>query len=120
MKKNEDHSSFEQYECMYCVTVIPSQDALGNYFYQIHTITKKGSTQCTSTITFTHPFTMIVAGPTRSGKTTCVARFLHNRLKQIKPIPSKIVYCYMLWQPMYDELKRLILEIIWGDALSTE
>ena len=25
----------------------------------------------------------------------------------------------MHWQPMYDELERLIPEIIWGDALPT-
>ena len=62
---------------------------------------------------------MIVAGPTRSGKTNWVARLLHNCLKQIKPITSRILYCYMYWQPMQNELKRLIPNIIWGDALPT-
>ena len=97
---HKKHSQFEQYECLYCVKVFPTQDALDNHFHQIHAITKKHSTQCTSRITYTHPFTMIVAGPTRSGKTNWVARLLHNCLKQIKPITSRILYCYMYWQPM--------------------
>ena len=63
---------------------------------------------------------MILAGPTRSDKTAWVARLLQNRLKQIKPILSKIIYCYIHWQPMYDVLKSLISENIQGDALPTE
>ena len=69
---------------------------------------------------FNHPFTMIVAAPTRSGKTNWVTRLLKNRLKQIKPIPSRIIWFYMHWQPMYDKLKRIIPdEIQWGDVLPT-
>ena len=105
---------------MNSVKVFPTHDALDNNVYQIHTITKKDQTQCTNTIPFTHPFTVIVAGPTRSGKTTWVAKLLHNLVKQIKPIPSKIILCYMHCQPMYDELKKLIPEIKWEDALPTE
>ena len=116
-KKN--HSLFEQYECMHCVKVFPTQNALDIHFNQTHKITEKDLAQCTSKIVFNHPFTMIVAGPTRSGKTTWVTRLLQNRLKQIKPIPFRIIWCYVHWQPMYDELKRLIPEIQWADALPT-
>ena len=67
-KKN--HSLFEQYECMHCVNVFPTQRALDILFNQTHKITEKDLAQCTSKVVFKHPFTMIVAGPTRSGKTT--------------------------------------------------
>ena len=46
-----------------------------------HKIKDKDLLQCTSSVIFHHPFTMIVAGPTRSGKTTWVARLLQNRRK---------------------------------------
>ena len=60
---------------------------------------------------------MIVAGPTRSGKTTWVAKLIQNRLRQIKPTPSRILWCYMHWQPMCDNLIILMPEIIWEDLL---
>ena len=87
--------------------VFQTQGALDIHFNQTHKITEEDLAQCTSKIVFNHPFTMIVAGPTRSGKTTWVTRLLQNRLKQIKPIPFRIIWCYVHWQPMYDELKRL-------------
>ena len=37
-KKN--HSLLEQYECMHCVKVFPTQDALDNHFHQTHEITE--------------------------------------------------------------------------------
>ena len=84
-RNKKNHSLFEQFECVHCVKVFPTQEALDNHVHQMHQIRQKDLEICKSTITFKHPFTMIVAGPTRSGKTTWVAKLIQNRLRQIKP-----------------------------------
>ena len=52
---------------------------------------------------FQHPFTMIVAGPTMSGKSTWMKQLLLSDL--ITPPPNRIIWLYKRWQPLYDELK---------------
>ena len=63
-----------------------------------------------------HPFTMIVAAPTGSGKSTWVKELLVRRNTMIKPPPQKIMWFYRRWQPLYTEMKRLIhtMEFIQG------
>lgn len=55
-------------------------------------------------VTLAHPMSMIISGPSRSGKTT----FVHNLLKEknllLKHIPQKIYYFYKYWQPIYEEM----------------
>ena len=55
-------------------------------------------------ISFHHPFTSIVAGPTRSGKTEWAKKFVQNVpfLMDIKP--ERIIWCYSEYQPSYNEL----------------
>ena len=67
--------------------VFTTQGALDNHVHQMYQIRQKDLEQCTST---KHPFTMIVTGPIRSGKTTWVAKLIQNRLRQIKPTPSRV------------------------------
>ena len=43
-----------------------------------------------------HPFTCTVAGPTGCGKTTFVARLLHNASAMIDPPPERITWYYGL------------------------
>ena len=118
--RHKNHIQFEQFPCMYCEKVFPTQDGRDNHLHQRHSITKEDMLHHQSKIIFNAPFTMTVAGPSRSGKTTWVGKLLKNRFMQIKPTPSRIIYCYTHWQPMYDELKRLIPEIEWGDGFPTE
>ena len=63
---------------------------------------------------FQHPFTMIVAGPTMSGKSTWMKQLLLS--DRITPPPKRIIWLYKRWQPLYDELKDRIphLEFIQG------
>jgi hypothetical protein len=45
-----------------------------------------------------HSFTMIVNGPTMSGKTIFVLKMIDNMEKMIKPSPERIMYCYKEYQ----------------------
>ena len=51
-----------------------------------------------------HPFSMIVAGPSQSGKTHLTRRILQSDI--IHPKPMKVLWCYSLWQPLYGEMKE--------------
>ena len=43
-------------------------------------------------IPFLHPTTILIAGPTFSGKTTFVKRLIHTRM--IQPPPQRIIWIY--------------------------
>ncbi len=51
-------------------------------------------------ITFQHPFTMMVTGPTACGKTQWVKNLLTSNM--IQPPPQRIIFLYRRWQPLYD------------------
>ena len=55
---------------------------------------------------FKHPFCMMIAGPSRSGKTQWVMNLLRQKDESIEPPPEKIVYCYMHWQQHYEGLRQ--------------
>ena len=110
LRRKKKHR-FNQFPCTYCTRVFPTEEMLKDHYSIENEINEKNVLKCTSSVIFHHPFTMIVAGPTRSGKTTWVAKLLQNRLKQIIPTPSRIIYCYVHEQPMYEELKRLLPSI---------
>lgn len=52
-----------------------------------------------------HPFTCVIAGPTGSGKTVWVTRFLDNVSEMMTPSPQEVVWCYGEWQVGYNQLK---------------
>jgi len=54
---------------------------------------------------FKHPFTCILAGPSKSGKTTLIQKILNQNSVLIDKPPTKIVYCYSVWQPIFDYLQ---------------
>lgn len=45
-------------------------------------------------LVFRHPFTCIISGPSRSGKTFWTKRLLKNRNEMIKPEVDKVIWCY--------------------------
>jgi hypothetical protein len=63
---------------------------------------------------FVHPFTALVAGPTGSGKTVFVSKILESHEKYIKPKIDKIIYCYSIWQPQFEVLKKSNIEFYEG------
>lgn len=60
-------------------------------------------------IPFHHPASIVIAGPSRSGKTTFLRKMLEQRM--IQPFPLRIVIVYGEWQKEYDLMKTKIPEI---------
>ena len=60
-------------------------------------------------IPFQHPCSIIIAGPSRSGKTTFLRKLLEERM--IYPFPRRILVVYGEWQKEYDRLKEKIENI---------
>ena len=58
---------------------------------------------------FVHPSTMMVAGPTGSGKTQFVVKLLTERM--FEPEPERIVWVYAQWQPAYDRVQAQLPNI---------
>ena len=54
---------------------------------------------------FKHPFTCVVAGPTGSGKSVFIDKLVRNASDMITPPPEKIIWCYGVWQHMYNEMR---------------
>ena len=54
---------------------------------------------------FRHPTTILISGPTMSGKTRLLFKMLKEGL--FHPIPTRIIWVYGEWQPIYDEIRRL-------------
>lgn len=61
-----------------------------------------------------HPFTAIVSGPTKAGKTVWVKNLILHSQSMIVPPPEDIYYCYMEWQPLYHDLARHGIHMIEG------
>ena len=52
---------------------------------------------------FKHPTTILIAGPTMSGKTHFVMKTL--KFNQIQPKPNRLIWIYGEWQQAYDEAR---------------
>src|SRR6266568_2721514 len=55
-------------------------------------------------LTWKHPFTCLVAGPTGCGKTQFTIRLVKNAKTIIDPPPEKILWCYSVHQKAFEEL----------------
>ena len=53
------------------------------------------------------PTSILLAGPTMVGKTTFVIKLLENASKMLKEVPTKIMYCFLIWQPAFEKLKEI-------------
>ena len=52
-------------------------------------------------IPWVHPFTSVISGPTSSGKSVFVRRFVHNIKHMMTPKPDRILWCYGEYQTLY-------------------
>ena len=56
---------------------------------------------------FEHPATIMIAGPSKSGKTTLLLKII-SQLNDglLAPPPNRIVYCYAVWQDAFEEILK--------------
>jgi len=57
---------------------------------------------------FKHPFTCLVAGPTGSGKTVFVQKFIKHINEMMVPKPTEIYWHYGQWQASYETMKTIV------------
>jgi GTPase SAR1 family protein len=62
-----------------------------------------------------HPFTSVIIGPTGSGKSVFVRRFVHNIKHIMTPIPDRILWCYGEYQTLYGTVDGVDFQQGWPD-----
>ncbi|MCP4652588.1 MAG: hypothetical protein GY858_04300, partial [Candidatus Omnitrophica bacterium] len=63
---------------------------------------------------FVTPFSCLVVGPTKAGKSTFVRKFIENRNYVMDKQPEIILYFYLEYQPAYRELSDMGVVFIQG------
>ena len=104
-------------ECFVCKKLFSTQDELHMHVDREHSPPCHAAQQLPGTVSdniigrqlkFEHPFSMIVAGPSRSGKIHWVIDLLVNMETSIAPTPASITYCFTHWQEKYEYLEEKI------------
>lgn len=54
-----------------------------------------------------HPFSMVIAGATTCGKSSFTARLIQNENNIINNMPERVVYCYRIWNPDFENLPNV-------------
>ena len=62
-----------------------------------------------------HPFTSVISGPTGSGKSVFVRRFVHNIKHMMTPIPDRILWYYGEYQTLYGTVDGVDFQQGWPD-----
>ena len=57
-----------------------------------------------------NPVSVLISGPSNSGKTFFVSKFIKNRDRLMSPPPERIVWCYSIWQKAYDEIEAEFIQ----------
>jgi len=52
-----------------------------------------------------HPFTAVISGPTGCGKSNFVVKFINYAPTIISPAPKKILWCYGVYQDLFNTLR---------------
>lgn len=66
---------------------------------------------------WTTPLNILLAGPSQSGKTQYVSKLIKHFPWLLDRPMQKIVFCYAVWQPAYDEMKRQYTNINFHEGL---
>ena len=56
------------------------------------------------------PSTFMICGPSGSGKMVFVSKFIKNRDCLMNPPPERIVWCYSIWQKVYDKIEAEFIQ----------
>ena len=81
---------------MYCFMLLSTPRELDTHIREMHSFIEKHLEPHRSKMVFSHPFTMIVAGPTRPGKTSWVVSLLKNSHSQIQLTPPRLIFLHAL------------------------
>jgi len=57
--------------------------------------------------TWKHPFTATISGPTSCGKTQWTLKFIKHINQMVSPFIERIVWCYSIYQDIFDEQKNI-------------
>ena len=71
-------------------------------------------------IQFNDHCNMVVSGCSMSGKTSLVGNILLNAGQLFPTKPSKIIYAYTMWQPLFEELMKSVNNITFMKGLPNE
>lgn len=72
-----------------------------------------------SLVKFESPTSIFIAAPSGAGKTVLTKNILKHADGMFKVSPSKIFFCYSIWQNLYDEMKDEIKNIRFQQGLPT-
>ena len=67
---------------------------------------------------FSHPTSIVIAGPSCSGKTCFLFTCLKHSLSQ--PFPTRIVWFYKQGQPIYDSIKQILPQTHFSRGIDNE
>ena len=104
--------------CPICNQSFSRRDAMRRHVRNVHDSVKDTDPSQPmnnmTNMTFQHPFSMMVTGPSQSGKTEWTRKLLLSPL--IQPPPERILWCFGQWQPLYEELQKRIpyIEFVHG------
>lgn len=63
---------------------------------------------------------MVVTGSTCSGKTTWLFRLLRHKDVMFRNPPEKVLYCYGIYQPLYEEMERELSFVTFHSGIPTQ
>ena len=73
-----------------------------------------------SLLKFKSPTSIIISGPSQSGKTCLTFEILKHANGMFERIPTRILYAYKVWQNVYDEMERCLTNIEFTEGLPSK
>jgi hypothetical protein len=73
-----------------------------------------------SFIPFKTPFSMIISGSSFSGKTTFLYKLLLSNKQMLDPPPKEILYCYLTWQDIYEEIQSSVQNVSFYNGIPSK
>ena len=100
-----------KFACSICNRSFSRRDAMQRHSRNVHGhgTDSDPSPNIHTIMTFQHPFSMMVTGPSASGKTEWTRKLLLSTL--IQPPSERIICCYGQWQPLYEDLQKKLPSI---------